>query len=90
MELSLQFGIATGNLGNDFLRFLILFPIAIAIDLAIKAIRKRSKKTDDEMDSRHTGKKSKKDKSEVQNKTSVDKGFDHNEVGEDDDGLDTE
>lgn len=49
MEIILQLGLfATGNLGADFLRFLILLPIAIIIDLIIKAIKNRKKMNDDE------------------------------------------
>lgn len=48
METILQFGIASGNLGYDFMKFLILLPIAIIIDLVIKAIKNRKNKKDDE------------------------------------------
>ena len=49
MEIILQLGLfATGNLGADFLRFLILLPIAIIVDLIIKAIKNRKKMDDDE------------------------------------------
>ena len=50
METILQFGIASGNLGYDFMKFLILLPIAIIIDLIVKAIKNRKKMNDDEKD----------------------------------------
>ena len=48
METILQFGIASGNLGYDFMKFLILLPVAIIIDLIVKAIKNRKKMNDDE------------------------------------------
>lgn len=87
MEILLQFGIATGNLGNDFLRLLILLPIAIIIDLIIKAIKNRSKKRDDEIDSRHDGKKNKDSRNSNHNNVPDDENLGHGEKDEDDDGL---
>lgn len=76
---------ASGNLGYDFLKFLVLLPIAIIIDLAIKTIKNRSKKDDSEIDNERTSK---------QEKSDIDEGGgddeDEDDCEDDEDGLNTE
>lgn len=85
MEIISQFGMASGNLGYDFLKFLVLLPIAIIIDLAIKTIKNRSKKDDSEIDNERTSK---------QEKSDIDEGGgddeDEDDCEDDEDGLNTE
>ena len=87
MGIILQLGMfATGNLGADFLRFLILLPVAIIIDLIIKAIKNRSKKKDDEISSEHSSKKNKNNQNNNRNDILDDGNLSRDET-DDDDGL---